>query len=59
MAGIINEEGFFKTKMSKKQLQEKISNPLLGIDMSEVIKSSAEKAISKVAQEEVFKGYMG
>lgn len=59
MAGIINEEGFFKIKMNKKQLQEKISNPLSGINMNEVIKSSAEKAISKVAEEEVFKGYMG
>lgn len=59
MAGIINDEGFFKTKMNKEQLQEKISNPLSGIDMNEVIKSSAEKAITKVAQEEVFKGYMG
>ena len=59
MAGIINEEGFFKSKMNKKQLQEKTSNPLSGINMNEVIKSSAEKAISKVAEEEVFKGYMG
>lgn len=59
MAGIINDEGFFNTKMNKKQLQEKTSNPLSGINMNEVIKSSAEKAISKVAQEEVFKGYMG
>lgn len=59
MAGIINDEGFFKTKMNKKQLQEKISNPLSGINMDDVIKSSAEKAISKVAEEEVFKGYMG
>lgn len=58
IAGIINEEGFFKTKMNKKQLQEKISNPLLGINMNEIIKSSTEKAISKVAEEEVFKGYM-
>lgn len=59
MAGIINDEGFFKTKMNKKQLQEKISNPLSGINMDDVIKSSAEKVINKVAEEEVFKGYMG
>ena len=59
MAGIINEEGFFKSKMNKKQLQEKTLNPLSGINMNEVIKSSAEKAISKVAEQEVFKGYMG
>ncbi len=58
IAGIINDEGFFKTKMNKKQLQEKISNPLSGVNMSEIIKSSAEKAISKVAEEEVFRGYM-
>ena len=59
MAEIINDEGFFKTTMNKKELQEKMSNPLSGINMSEVIKTSAEKAISKVAEEEVFKGYMG
>ena len=58
MAGIINEQGFFKEKMNKKQLQEKTSNPLSGINMNEVIKSSAEKAITKMAEEEVFKGYM-
>ena len=57
VAGAINEEGFFKMKMSKKQLQEKTSNPLSGINMNEIIKSSAEKAISKVAEQEVFKGY--
>lgn len=59
VAGAINDEGFFKTKMNKKQLQEKTSNPLSGINMNEVIKSSAEKAIAKVAEEEVFKGHMG
>lgn len=59
VAGAINDEGFFKTKMSKKQFQEKTSNPLSGINMNDVIKSSAEKAITKVAETEVFKGYMG
>ena len=59
IAGAINDEGFFKTKMNKKQMQERISNPLSGIDMNEVIRTSAEKAIAKVAEDEVFKGYMG
>lgn len=59
VAGAINEEGFFKVKMNKKQLQEKISNPLSSINMNEVIKTSAEKAITRVAEEEVFKGYKG
>ncbi|MFR2787474.1 MAG: hypothetical protein ACLTKT_03420 [Clostridia bacterium] len=59
LAGAINEEGFFKTKMSKKQLQEKLSNPLSGVNMNELIKGSAEKAMSKIAEEEVFRGYKG
>ena len=44
IAEAINEEGFFKTKMSKAELQEKISN--------EVIKTSTEKAIAKIAEAE-------
>lgn len=59
IAVIINEEGFFKEKMNKKQLQEKMSNPLSGVDMNSVIKESAEKAIAKIAEQEVFQGYKG
>lgn len=58
LAEVINEEGFFKTKMSKKDLAQKISNPISGLDMNSVIKQSAEKAIAKMAEEE-FKGYKG
>ncbi len=57
LAGAINDEGFFKTKMSKKELQQKTSNPLSGIDMNSVIKQSAERAITKIAEQEVFQGY--
>ena len=52
----INEEGFFNSKMTKKELKDKMSNPLSSMNMNEVIKSSAEKAISKVAEEQ-FQGY--
>ena len=52
IAEAINEEGFFKTKMSKAELQEKISNPLLTLNMNEVIKTSTEKAIAKIAEAE-------
>ncbi len=58
MAGIINDEGFFKNKMSKKQIQDKILNPLSGINMNEIIKLSTEKAITKMTQDEVLKGSM-
>lgn len=52
----INEEGFFNSKMTKKELKDKMSNPLSSMNMNDVIKSSAEKAISKVAEEQ-FQGY--
>lgn len=59
VAGAINEEGFFKTKLNAKEMKEKTSNPLLGIDMNELVQKSAEKAITKATEEQVFKGYKG
>ena len=52
IAEVINEEGFFKTKMSKKDLAQKISNPLLGIDMNSLMKESVEKATAKIVEQE-------
>lgn len=52
----INKEGFFNSKMTKEQLKDKMSSPLSSMNMNEVIKSSAEKAIAKVAEQE-FQGY--
>ena len=52
IAEVINEEGFFNTKMSKKDLTQKISNPLSGIDMNSLIKESTEKAMTKIAEKE-------
>lgn len=49
----INEEGFFRNKASKEDLQQKISNPLSGIDMEALIKMSAEKAISQITEKEI------
>lgn len=56
LAEAINEEGFFNRKMTKKELKAKISNPLSSMNMNEVIKSSAEKAIAKVAEDQFSKG---
>ena len=53
VAGAINDEGFFKKKMTKKEMLDKISNPLLSINMTEIVKNSAEKAIGKVVQEQI------
>lgn len=52
----INKEGFFNSEMTKEQLKDKMSSPLSSMNMNEVIKSSAEKAIAKVAEQE-FQGY--
>ena len=57
----LNEEGFFKKKMNKKELKEMISNPLSTMNMNELIQKSAENAMSKIAeqqfQEQGFQGY--
>ena len=53
----INNEGFFTKKRSKKEMEDKISNPL-SLNMDEIIKNSTEKAVQAVAQEQ-FQGYLG
>ena len=61
IAEALNEEGFFKKKMNKKELKEMISNPLSTMNMNELIQKSAENAMSKIAeqqfQEQGFQGY--
>lgn len=52
----LNNEGFFTKKMTKKELSETISNPLSGTNMNELVQKSAERAISKIAEEQ-FQGY--
>ena len=53
IAGAINDEGFFKSQMTKEEMEEKISNPLSGINMESLIKTSAENAIGQLAQREI------
>lgn len=53
----LNEEGFFKKKMNKKELKEMMSNPLLTTDMDKLVQKSAENAITQIAEKE-FQGYM-
>ena len=53
----LNEEGFFKKKMNKKELKEMMSNPLLTTDMDKLVQKSAENAITQMAEKE-FQGYM-
>lgn len=57
IAEALNEEGFFKKKMSEKELAEITSNPLSTINMNELVHNSAQKAIETIATEQ-FQGYM-
>ena len=61
VAEALNEEGFFKKKMSKKELKELTSNPLSTMSMEELLQKSAESAISKIAEQQFnegkFQGY--
>ncbi len=52
IAEALNEEGFFKKKMKKKELEEMMSNPLSTIDMNKLIQKSAENAISKMTEQQ-------
>lgn len=55
---VVNDMGFLKTKLTENDLETEIKNPLMNIDMSEIIKESATKAVESIAQEE-FRGYKG
>lgn len=57
LAEVINEEGFFNKKMSKKEIANKMNNPFGQVNLEDVVKTSAEKAITSVAQEQ-FKGFV-
>lgn len=48
----INNQGFFNSKMTKEELTNKI-NSHISIDMNQIIKDSAEKAITQIAQNEM------
>ena len=52
IAEALNDEGFFKKKMNKKELKEMISNPLLTMNMNDLIRKSAETAIGEIAKQE-------
>lgn len=53
IAEALNEEGFFKKKMNKKELKDMISNPLSTMNLNDLIQKSAESAMSKIAEEQM------
>ena len=56
IAEALNDEGFFKKKMTKEELAEMSSNPLNNVDMDLLIKESVKNSITNIAEKQ-FKGY--
>lgn len=48
----LNDEGFFKKKMTKKDLKEMTSNPLLTMNMDKLLEKSVENAVNKIVEQE-------
>lgn len=53
IAEALNEEGFFKKKMSKKELKEITSNPLLTINTDKLLEKAVENAANRVVEKEI------
>lgn len=53
IAEALNEEGFFKKKMSKKELKEMTSNPLLTMNTDRLLERAVENAANKVVEKEI------
>lgn len=58
MAEFINEMGFFNKKMSKKELEEQMKNPLATINMTDMMNDAIKSTVGETIKEE-FKGYLG
>lgn len=52
----VNEQGFFNSKMTKEELEEKSGDLMSSINLNEVMKGTIEKVATEIATEE-FKGY--
>lgn len=53
---VVNEMGFFKTKMTEEELDKTMKDPVPFLDMKEIAVNSAQKIMDEIAQEE-FRGY--
>lgn len=53
IAEVLNDEGFFKKKMSKKELKEITSNPLLTMNTDKLLEKAVENAANRVIEKEI------
>lgn len=53
IAEMINEEGFFNSKMTEEELTSRISNPLSQVDLDKLMERAVEKAMTTIAETEI------
>ena len=53
---VVNDMGFFKKKMTEKELQEMMDSPLTSINIEDIANNSVQKIMDEMAREE-FKGF--
>ena len=52
IAEALNDEGFFKKKMTKKELKEIATNPLSTLNLDKIVEKSAENVVGKIIEQE-------
>lgn len=52
IAETLNDEGFFKKKMTKKELKEIATNPLSTLNLDKIVEKSAENVVGKIIEQE-------
>lgn len=52
IAEALNDEGFFKKKMTKKELKEIATNPLFTLNLDKIVEKSAENVVGKIIEQE-------
>lgn len=52
IAEALNDEGFFKKKMTKKELKEIATNPLSTLNLDKIVEKSAENVVGKIMEQE-------
>ena len=58
IAKAINEEGFFKKKMTEEELQAQVDDIMSSVNLESIIKNASEKAVTQ-AMEKEFVGFKG
>lgn len=59
IAKVVNEEGFFKKKMTDEELEETMKNPFAGMNLSNIVEQSVKEATNQMIGKEMNEGFLG